>query len=230
MPTSAIAHPKTSGGHAVSWQSPRHWIRRLFPTCRRLLLERALKRLDLADRRAVLIVGAGHDPYRDLFHAVHDYTCLDVEHIPGITDIVADVLDMPFEDGRFDCVLATECMEHVSNPFQFVAQIDRVLRPGGLAIVTVPFLFHQHADPYDFWRPTRESLAGLFHSYEHVDIQSLGNRVHVISDLITTAFAPRRVLWPLRVVNHFLVRWPGSIRSGERVTTAPTGFLVAAVK
>ncbi|MBC8117076.1 MAG: methyltransferase domain-containing protein [Candidatus Saccharimonas sp.] len=226
----SLAEPRSRAAKAVPFHSPKHWMRRLFPTTRRALLERALRGLDLSDRRSVLIVGAGHDPYRDLFPGAKDYTCLDIENIPGVTDVVADVTEMPFDDGRFDCVVATECMEHVSNPFKFIEQIDRVLQPGGMAVITVPFLFHQHGDPYDFWRPTRECLTGLFGSYSKVEIQSLGNRLHVISDLITTAFAPRRLLFPLRIVNHLLIRLPGSIRSGNQVTTAPTGFMVAAIK
>jgi SAM-dependent methyltransferase len=186
--------------------------------------------VDLSKRRHVLVVGAGHDPYHALFHAAQEYICLDIEHVPGVTDVVADVLDMPFENERFDCVVATECVEHVVDPFQFVAHIDRVLVPGGLALLTVPFLFHQHGHPYDYWRPTRDCLAELFRGYQYVEIKSLGNRLHVISDLVTTAFAPRPVLAPLRVLNHLLVWWPGSISNDPHATTAPTGFLVAAVK
>jgi SAM-dependent methyltransferase len=215
---------------ATSRLSPRDWKRRLFPTCRRALLERALARLDLRDRRAVLVVGAGDDPYRHLFPAAREYLCLDVEYTPGVTDVVADVQEMPLELHRFDCVLATECMEHVADPFKFVEQISRVLQPGGLAVVTVPFLFHQHGDPHDFWRPTRECLARLLSAYRQVEIQSLGNRLHVISDLITTALAPRRTFVPLRIANHLLVCLPGSIRSDSSASTAPTGFLVAATK
>ncbi|QDV67260.1 Phthiotriol/phenolphthiotriol dimycocerosates methyltransferase [Rosistilla carotiformis] len=225
-----IMDEQKSGKAALPLHSPKHWLRVLFPTSRRRLLERSLCSLDLADRQSVLIVGAGHDPYRSLFSHVKDYTCLDIENVPGVTDVVADATQMPFDDCRFDCVVATECMEHVSNPFKFIEQIDRVLEPGGLAVVTVPFLFHQHGDPYDFWRPTRECLAGFFSTYSKVEIFSLGNRLHVISDLVTTAFAPRRVLFPLRIINHLLARLPGSIQTGANVTTAPTGFMVAARK
>ncbi|MCA9061901.1 MAG: methyltransferase domain-containing protein [Planctomycetaceae bacterium] len=214
----------------VSWRNPRHWIQRCLPTSRRLLLERALHRLTLDDRREVLIVGAGHDPYRSLFSGAERYVRFDIECVPGITDVIGDAMNMPFDDESFDCVVATECMEHVSDPFRFVNQLTRVLRPGGLVVLTVPFLFHQHGDPFDFWRPTRHCLSRLFESYETVVVTSLGHRIHVISDLITTAFARYRFLIPLRVFNHLLARLPGSIRAGSDVTTAPTGFMVAAQK
>ncbi len=208
---------------------PRHWVRRLFPTARRLLLERALRGLSLADRQSVLVVGAGHDPYRSLFPAVDDYVCLDVEMVPGVTDVVASALDMPFKDERFDCVIATECFEHISDPFLFCREMTRVLKPGGELVITVPFLFHQHGDPFDFWRPTRQCLLDLLQQYESVRVTSLGNRVHVISDLLTTA-KPKGLFASLRIVNHLLTRLPGSISASPAATTAPTGFIVSAIK
>jgi SAM-dependent methyltransferase len=54
------------------------------------------------------------------------------------TTEVADVLDLPFPDGSFDCVLASEILEHVPQDGAAMAEISRVLRPGGVAAVTVP--------------------------------------------------------------------------------------------
>lgn len=225
MGRESVASPKQRS----SLHDPRHFVRRLLPTSRRLLLERGLRGLSLERHRSVLVVGAGHDPYRSLFKGSESYVCLDIEHVPGVTDVVASALDMPFDDGQFDCVIATECFEHIADPFAFCRELTRVLRPGGELVLTVPFLFHQHGDPFDFWRPTRQCLLELLSSYESVRIQSLGNRLHVIADLVTTA-KPKALFTPLRIFNHLLSQWPGSISSGSRVTTAPTGFIVSAIK
>jgi SAM-dependent methyltransferase len=194
-----------------------------------LLLERALRSLPLADLGNVLIVGAGHDPYRHLFAGAASYTCLDIEPLPGITDVVADATCMPLAGGAFDCVLATECLEHVADPFRFVSEITRVTRPGGQIVLTVPFLFHQHGDPHDYWRPTRQCLASLFGGCRAVRIWTLGNRLHVLSDLLTTADGVGRCLLPLRAWNHVLARLPGSITTAAHGSSAPTGFLVTAI-
>lgn len=228
----ALAHNRNTrprSGRRMTLQNPRHWVRRLFPTSRRLLLEHALRQLRLDGRRRVLVVGAGHDPYRSLFRDAKDYICLDIEHVPGVTDVVASALDMPFDNGRFDCVIATECFEHVADPFLFCRELTRVLRPAGQLVITVPFLFHQHGDPYDFWRPTRQCLLELLKEYESVSVCSLGNRLHVISDLLTT-LRPKGLFVPLRIVNHLLARLPGSISTAPAATTAPTGFIVSAIK
>ena len=177
--------------------------------------------------RSVLVIGAGHDPYRHLFLEPARYLRLDIERLPGITDVCADAQQLPFRDGEFDCVLAVEVMEHLRDPMRFSLEVQRVLCDGGQAVISVPFLFHYHADPADYWRPTRQALGHLFASAVERQIIAQGHRVHVLSDLITTAFAPRVWLFPLRIVNHALARLPGSLTSPVR-TSAPSGFLLIA--
>jgi len=210
------------------WRDPKHWAKRTFPTSRRLLLERALENLDLSNLQSVLIVGAGHDPYRYLFGEVPDYVRMDIEKVDGVTDVVGDAMDMPFPDARFSCVVATECMEHLHDPFKFIEEVKRVLKPTGRVILTVPFMFHQHGDPYDFWRPTATTLLNMFSDFSQVDVIALGTRVHVISDLVTTAANPGNLLTLGRAFNHLLARLPGSIRPARGASSAPTGFLVDA--
>jgi len=50
----------------------------------------------------------------------------------------ADILALPFADGEFDRVIASEILEHVPNDIGAIAEIARVLRPGGTLVVTVP--------------------------------------------------------------------------------------------
>jgi 2-polyprenyl-3-methyl-5-hydroxy-6-metoxy-1,4-benzoquinol methylase len=49
-----------------------------------------------------------------------------------------DVLALPFPDGAFDYVLSTEVIEHTVNPGMAVAELMRVLRPGGTVVLTAP--------------------------------------------------------------------------------------------
>ncbi len=50
----------------------------------------------------------------------------------------ADALHLPFADASFDRVVASETLEHIAEDSVAMAEIDRVLRPGGRAVVTVP--------------------------------------------------------------------------------------------
>jgi SAM-dependent methyltransferase len=210
--------------------NPKALIRQLFPTSRRLLVERDIKNCSCNDYRRVLVVGAGHDPYRNSFPAAEQYVALDILPVQGITDVVADATSLPLDDNSFDCVAAFEVMEHLENPIRLIEEAYRVLTPGGVLLLSVPFAFHQHADPSDYWRPTRYTLEQATSEFETSDVFSQGNRLHVISDLITTAFAPRSVLWPLRIFNHLLVLVFGkSLVRGNR-GTSPSGFFVIARK
>ena len=220
--------------HSLYPQDKEKFVRRFFPTARDLLLKRCLRHLSLAHHENVLVIGAGEDPYRYLFAHAKKYICIDIEETPGVTDVIADAHALPFGRDQFDCVFSTEVMEHLRDPFVFIHEVNRVLRTEGEAVVTVPFLFHQHAQPYDYWRPTYHSLVSLFSDFSESEILSHGNRLHSLSDLITTSFAPRSVwqgvFFLLRIFNHALMMAPDSVLFTENKTTAPCGFLVAAKK
>ena len=210
--------------------NPGNLFRQIFPTARRLLVERDINRWCTNDYRRVLVIGAGHDPYRGHFSNADLYVALDVIAFAGVTDVVADAVALPISDNKFDCVIAFEVMEHILNPIKFIEEAYRVLSPGGMFLLSVPFAFHQHGDPSDYWRPTRYTLEIATSRFSKSDIFPQGNRLHVISDLITTAFYPRPVFWPLRILNHILVRVFTRSSSTSGTGTAPSGFLVVARK
>jgi 2-polyprenyl-3-methyl-5-hydroxy-6-metoxy-1,4-benzoquinol methylase len=54
------------------------------------------------------------------------------------TRVVGSILNIPFEDGRFDVVMSTEVIEHTPDPEQAVRELCRVVRPGGLLVLTSP--------------------------------------------------------------------------------------------
>jgi SAM-dependent methyltransferase len=52
--------------------------------------------------------------------------------------VKGDALDLPFADGTFDCVIASEILEHVPEDDKAIAELVRVLKPGGALAITVP--------------------------------------------------------------------------------------------
>jgi len=61
-----------------------------------------------------------------------------------------DMLDMQFESGSFDVVIANHVLEHVDDDARALAEIHRVLKPGGVAILQTPYsrkLHHTWSDP-----------------------------------------------------------------------------------
>ncbi len=204
--------------------------RAVFPTARTVLLKRDLAQLPLAGFRDVLVVGAGDDPYRKWFRSATRYVRMDIEPQPGSTDVIADAHRLPFRDECFDCVFASEVFEHLRDPRLFVPESLRTLRPGGSVILTVPFMFHMHDDPLDFWRPTRETCVMLFGDGVSVLVYAQGNRMHVISDLLTTAGGRWPFLFPLRFLNPLLRFVAPGLNGGGSRSTAPSGFCILATK
>ena len=203
------------------------WRKQLLPTARAVLLKQCLRDLDLGHFSSVLVIGAGKDPYRSLFAPSCRYVAANL-YPYGHEDLLADAHALPFSDQTFECVFASEVVEHLGRPGVFATEARRVLAPGGQLILTVPFLFHTHGDPFDFTRFTADGLRGLCREYSTVEVHGQGNRLHVISDLITTAW-PRALFIAIRIANHLLRFTPGRWATRSR-STAPSGFVVVATR
>ncbi len=204
------------------------WLDSIFPTARVLVVRQSLEKLDFGRVKKVLVVGAGKDPYRKLFPSAEWYLAMDIAPVPGVTSCIGEACSLPVRNGSVDCVFASEVFEHLSEPVKFVKQVYASLTLGGVVVLTVPFMFQQHMDPGDYWRPTRMALEDLFVRFSNVQVMNQGTRLHAMSDLVTTAFSPFTVLYPLRIFN-WLLMLPGMCGVGGR-STAPSGFLVVAKK
>jgi SAM-dependent methyltransferase len=84
-------------------------------------------------------------------------------------DVVGDIHHLPIDDDSFDCVFCTGTLEHVPNPWQAIREINRVLKPGGLVHIDVPFIQGYHADPTDYWRFTLDGLRLLCECFKELD-------------------------------------------------------------
>lgn len=124
----------------------------------------AVGKLAAHARGRLLDVGCGSQPYRALFQ-VEQYIGLEVESAAararGLADAYYDGDRFPFDDGHFDTVLCNQVLEHVFNPDQFVGEIWRVLAPGGRLLLTVPFVWDEHEQPFDYARYSSFGLRAL---------------------------------------------------------------------
>lgn len=115
----------------------------------------------------LLDIGCGRKPYKTLF-TVKTYLGLDIEnpghsHVGEEVDVFYDGKTFPFEGNSFDSALCNQVLEHVFNPDEFLSEIHRVLRPGGKLLLTVPFAWDEHEQPFDY---ARYSSFGLRHLME----------------------------------------------------------------
>ncbi len=91
----------------------------------------------------------------------------DVALAPGV-DAIADAHDLPFDDASFDLVVAVAVLEHVADPQRCVAEIQRVLAPGGHVFAVTPFLQPVHMGAYDFTRFTPIGHRRLFRGFDEL--------------------------------------------------------------
>jgi ubiquinone/menaquinone biosynthesis C-methylase UbiE len=87
-------------------------------------------------------------------------------------DICADN-SLLIPDSSFHIIICTEVLEHVSNPFAAVAEINRILKPGGRVYVTTPFNFRIHGPLPDNWRFTIHGLRQLFSNMNVLSIEEV---------------------------------------------------------
>lgn len=84
-----------------------------------------------------------------------------------LVDVVADAHDIPFPDSYFDGIIAQSVLEHTRDNARIMSEMWRVLKPGGIVYVEVPFLQPVHMTS-DFQRYTLEGLKNLFADFECV--------------------------------------------------------------
>lgn len=110
-------------------------------------------------RGDILDFGCGSKPYRTLFTNCNSYIGVDIEvsghnHADSQVDVYYDGKHLPFEDARFDAVVAFEVFEHVFNVDAMLNELARTLKPNGELLLTIPFAWPEHEIPYDFGRYT----------------------------------------------------------------------------
>lgn len=145
--------------------------------------ERAMTWLDLKESTVVREVGCKFAILRDLLEKAPvktNYAAVDIDEatlqkIPRYdsnTFICQNVnLGLPFENLSADYIFCLEVLEHLENPTYFLAEVKRVLKPGGKLVLSVP-------NPYCWmeliWNIRRlPDSEGHIASFSHLNINAL---------------------------------------------------------
>ena len=142
---------------------------------RREIFRKWLARVDGHDLD-VLDVGGRIQPYRPLLEGrVRRYVAVDVRTTP-LVNVVGRGEQTPFAAAQFDLVICTQVLEYIPEPAAVIAEIYRVLKPGGCLLLSVPAVGPRDADE-DCWRFLPGSLRHLLATFNHSEVVPEGGSV-----------------------------------------------------
>jgi len=85
-------------------------------------------------------------------------------------------VDLPnltgYKDNSWDLVILDQIIEHIEDPFRAMAEIHRILKPGGTLAAATPFLVYIHPTPDDYWRFTESGIRKLCAKFSKVEVKS----------------------------------------------------------
>jgi SAM-dependent methyltransferase len=113
----------------------------------------------------LLDIGCGNKPYEHLFNNTTSYKGLEITstvHKSTKADFFYDGNIFPFNNEVFESILMNQVFEHVFNPEQFLKEVFRILKPGGKILISVPFIWDEHEQPYDYARYSSFGLTSIF--------------------------------------------------------------------
>ncbi len=132
----------------------------------------------------LLDVGCGRMPYKEILlenSYIESYKGVDINtalvyDADVKPDFFWDGVTLPFDSNSFNCIIATEVLEHCPNPDVILDEILRVLKPEGFFLLTVPFLWSLHEVPNDEYRFTPFSLERHLRNsgFKEIEINATG--------------------------------------------------------
>jgi hypothetical protein len=178
----------------------------------------------------VIDAGCGEQPFRALIEGhARQYVGMDaVQNSSRSVAVLSDLESVPATGPRYPVVLCTEVLEHVADIDRSFDGLRHLTAPGGCVVLTVPFIFPVHMEPFDFRRLTEYGIARLAadHGFDVVSFERLGRTTDGLATLLEDASVLPATPAPydrvkarlLRMAKSWLVRQLDSPRLSTHVT------------
>lgn len=159
----------------------------------------------------LLDIGCGTKPFEFMFN-VDEYIGLEINEEGRQNHSHADILYdgevMPLEDKSFDSVFSSEVLEHVFNPDTFLKEANRVMKMNGLFLLSTPFFWEEHGQPYDYARYTSFGLKYILekNGFEVIKQVKCGNGIEVVFQTLSN-YIFRKFKWkyPFNLIGFLLI-------------------------
>ncbi len=102
------------------------------------------------------------------------YVGTDLREGPGV-DVILNVHDIDLPSESVGTILCLDTLEHVEYPRKAIDELTRILKPGGMLVISSSMDFPIHDFPYDFWRFTPDGFKSLLKPYSETFVGSAGN-------------------------------------------------------
>lgn len=189
-------------------------------------MEHAMKRFakHFSSHHKILDIGCGNTPYKSLFKCKY----IGLDPLQDVhPDLVGDAWDISLPDNHVDGIILNQSLEHIAETEKTIQELYRVLKPGGLGIITVPQTMKNHSCaiphekapihnfnpkqvPYwhvDYYRFTKFGLIYLFKDFKILSIKETNGYFSTILQLINYFFASSDYRWlftPIFFINNIL--------------------------
>ena len=100
-----------------------------------------------------------------------DYTTTDLNS--PIADVKADICELPFQENEFDFLICNHVLEHITDDTKAMKELFRILKPGGTAIIQVPFDHDRKTTFEDNSITDPKERAKIFGQYDHVRVYGM---------------------------------------------------------
>lgn len=94
----------------------------------------------------------------DAYYVALDYPPTSERFYGSKPDIFGDASRLPIGDACLDNIVCLQVVEHLHDPSGSLREMQRVLKPGGRAWLSIPFVYPIHNEPFDFQRYTEYGL------------------------------------------------------------------------
>ena len=154
------------------------------------------------DGLSVLDIGSGYDNWASFFKKSVRYDTVDIKEDVDAT-YVGDFFTMTIPQ-KYDLVIGTELLEHISKPDLFFDRVNSLLNENGRLLISFPFLFKVHADPDDYFRYTSQGIKSLSDDYFEIEKSiNHGNKFQLIWETIVDG----KFMIPLKLLNFIFAKF-----------------------